>query len=224
MVYGAGRPAAHPAAADPRDVQRLHRTARALRDRVAGRAALPRLHPDARPAQPRHAAMVDACARLLRGSGYVAFDGEMPAQPQHSALASEYAHVTAPLRRLGDRYAGEVCLALCAGHRVPAWVRAALPGLPRDPVRVRPARPAPTSARSSTWSRRACSPAGSARSSTGVIVDVDDKDQRRGVVDSTTPTSRPGCPRVGPAARHRRPGAARGRRRGGPKVEFTLRA
>ena len=30
---------------DPRDVQRLHRTAHALRHRLAGRAALPRLHP-----------------------------------------------------------------------------------------------------------------------------------------------------------------------------------
>ena len=77
------------------------------------------------------AAMVNACTRLLRGSGYVAFDGETPADPQHAALASEYAHVTAPLRRLGDRYPGEVCLALCAGTEVPDWVRAALPGLPK---------------------------------------------------------------------------------------------
>ena len=60
--------------------------------------------------------MIVASARLLRGSGYVAFDGEVPAEPQHAALASEYAHVTAPLRRLADRYAGEVCVALCAGE------------------------------------------------------------------------------------------------------------
>ncbi len=60
--------------------------------------------------------MVVASTRLLRGSGYVAFDGEVPSQPQHSALASQYAHVTAPLRRLCDRYAGEVCVALCAGE------------------------------------------------------------------------------------------------------------
>ena len=71
--------------------------------------------------------MIVACTRLLRGSGYVAFDGEVPAEPQHAALAAEYAHVTAPLRRLGDRYAGEVCLALCAGDEVPDWVLAALP-------------------------------------------------------------------------------------------------
>ncbi len=74
--------------------------------------------------------MVVACTRLLRGSGYVGFDGEVPAEPQHSALASEYAHVTAPLRRLGDRYAGEICLALCAGTEVPNWVTEKLHELP----------------------------------------------------------------------------------------------
>ena len=49
-----------------------------------------------------------------------------------SAIAAEYAHVTAPLRRLGDRYAGEVCLAICAGTPVPDWVREALPALPKE--------------------------------------------------------------------------------------------
>ena len=74
--------------------------------------------------------MVVACTRLLRGSGYTAFDGELPEQPLHAALAAEYAHVTAPLRRLVDRYASEVCVALCAGDEVPAWVHAALPEMP----------------------------------------------------------------------------------------------
>jgi exoribonuclease R len=74
--------------------------------------------------------MITACARLLRGSGYVAFDGEVPADPVHAALASEYAHVTAPLRRLGDRYAGEICVALCAGTDVPSWVSTKLADLP----------------------------------------------------------------------------------------------
>ena len=74
--------------------------------------------------------MIVACTRLLRGAGYVAFNGELPAQAQHSALASEYAHVTAPLRRLADRYAGEVCVALCAGTEVPSWVIEGMGGLP----------------------------------------------------------------------------------------------
>jgi exoribonuclease R len=34
------------------------------------------------------------------------------------------------LRRLVDRYVGEVCLALCAKQPVPDWVRAGLPALP----------------------------------------------------------------------------------------------
>jgi exoribonuclease R len=54
----------------------------------------------------------------------------MPADPIHAALASEYAHVTAPLRRLGDRYAGEICVALCAGTDIPGWVSARLAEIP----------------------------------------------------------------------------------------------
>lgn len=116
---------------DPRDVQRLHRTAHALGIEWPAEQLYADFIRSLDPSLPTHAAMVNACTRLLRGSGYVAFDGEMPANPQHAALASEYAHVTAPLRRLGDRYAGEVCLALCAGEEVPAWVRTVLPALPR---------------------------------------------------------------------------------------------
>ena len=64
--------------------------------------------------------MVVACTSLLRGAGYAVFDGELPEdQPQHAALATTYAHVTAPLRRLVDRYAEEICVALCAGERRP---------------------------------------------------------------------------------------------------------
>ncbi|WP_425955893.1 RNB domain-containing ribonuclease [Xylanimonas sp. McL0601] len=50
---------------------------------------------------------------------------------RHAAIAAEYAHVTAPLRRLVDRYGTEVCLAHSAGRDVPRWVADSLPGLPR---------------------------------------------------------------------------------------------
>jgi exoribonuclease R len=113
----------------PRDVQRLHRTAHALGIEWPAELLFPDFIRGLDPAKPQHAAMISACTRLLRGSGYVAFDGETPAQPLHSALNAEYAHVTAPLRRLGDRYASEVCIALCAGTEVPDWVHAALPDL-----------------------------------------------------------------------------------------------
>ena len=45
-------------------------------------------------------------------------------------MAAPYAHVTAPLRRLADRYAAEVCLSLSEGLEVPDWVRESLPKLP----------------------------------------------------------------------------------------------
>jgi exoribonuclease R len=115
---------------DHRDVQRLHRTARALGIEWPAELLYADLIRELDPAKPEQAALIVASTRLLRGSGYVAFDGEMPAEPRHAGLAAEYAHVTAPLRRLSDRYASEVCLALCAGDDVPDWVRVALPGLP----------------------------------------------------------------------------------------------
>lgn len=82
------------------------------------------------PRQDAHVAMLTACTTVLRGAGYVAFDGPLPAQPEQAALAAPYAHATAPLRRLVDRYVGEVCVALCAGSAVPEWARAGLAALP----------------------------------------------------------------------------------------------
>jgi len=166
---------------DPRDVQRLHRTARALGIDWPAEQLYPDFIRSLDPTRPAHAAMVVACTRLLRGSGYVGFDGEVPAEPQHAALASEYAHVTAPLRRLGDRYAGEVCLALCAGTDVPDWVLEKLPDLP--------ATLADSARRASSYQRMVVDlvEAGVLADRVGeefdaVVVDVDEKDPRRGVV------------------------------------------
>jgi exoribonuclease R len=78
----------------------------------------------------RQAALLVEATTLLRGSGYVAFDGEPPEAAVHSALASAYTHTTAPLRRLVDRYVGEVCIALSNGTEIPEWARAELPALP----------------------------------------------------------------------------------------------
>jgi exoribonuclease R len=82
------------------------------------------------PKKPTNAAMLRFASTLFRGAGYVAFDGELPAQIRHAAVAAPYAHATAPLRRLADRYVSEVCLAICGGTPVPDWARAALPHLP----------------------------------------------------------------------------------------------
>ncbi|NUT34028.1 MAG: RNB domain-containing ribonuclease [Hamadaea sp.] len=82
------------------------------------------------PQDPRAAAFVDHTAETLRGAGYTAFDGQPPQEPDHGAVAAPYAHVTAPLRRLADRYAAEAALAAFEDRPVPEAVRAALPKLP----------------------------------------------------------------------------------------------
>jgi exoribonuclease R len=79
---------------------------------------------------PAHAAMLNACTTLFRGAGYQTFQGTIPEQPLHAAIAAPYAHTTAPLRRLVDRYTGEVCVAICAEADVPDWVASALAELP----------------------------------------------------------------------------------------------
>jgi exoribonuclease R len=83
------------------------------------------------PGTARGAAFLDQAADLLRGAAYSAFDGTPPAETGHGGVGAPYAHVTAPLRRLADRYATETCLALAAGRPVPDWARAALPRLPK---------------------------------------------------------------------------------------------
>ena len=89
------------------------------------------------PHEPVEAAMVSLAAVGLRGAGYVAFDGETPDEHRHEALASAYAHVTAPLRRLVDRYGSEIALALHAGVRPPDWVLERLDELPKAMARAR---------------------------------------------------------------------------------------
>ena len=117
-------------AAEPGALRRLRRTAQALRISWPSSQDYPEFVRSLDPSVPAHAAMLNACTELFRGAGYTAFDGELPANTRHAALATDYAHVTAPLRRLVDRFAGEVCLALAAQQDVPDWARSALADLP----------------------------------------------------------------------------------------------
>ena len=55
----------------------------------------------------------------------------------HSAVAAPYAHVTAPLRRLVDRFANEFVLAAAARVAPPEWAAAALDDLPKLMDRAR---------------------------------------------------------------------------------------
>ncbi len=83
------------------------------------------------PVDPASLALHAGTVRLLRGAGYTAFDGRVPESIGHAGIGSPYAHVTAPIRRLVDRFTAEVCLAISADAPVPEWVRCTLPDLPR---------------------------------------------------------------------------------------------
>jgi exoribonuclease R len=79
---------------------------------------------------PAHVALMNDATVLLRGAAFHAFDGEDPAVVDHVGVGGAYAQVTAPLRRLSDRFATEVCVAIAAGDPVPDGIREALPTLP----------------------------------------------------------------------------------------------
>lgn len=80
---------------------------------------------------PAALAILDAATGLFRGAGYAVFDGAPPPAPAQAAIGAPYAHTTAPLRRLVDRWSLVVCEALANGRPVPAWARASLPDLPK---------------------------------------------------------------------------------------------
>src|SRR5262249_5207642 len=103
----------------PWQQDRLHRTAAALHvawprgskwSDVGRTLARPR---------PDDAAFLIQASHLLRGAGYTKLDASntssLAAAPRHAGVAAPYAHVTAPLRRLADRYANEIVLAQCTG-------------------------------------------------------------------------------------------------------------
>ncbi|WP_327168021.1 RNB domain-containing ribonuclease [Streptomyces subrutilus] len=114
-------------------VGRLRRAARALRIDWPHHVPYAELVRSLDPHRPDHAAFLQECTALLRGAGYTVFTGGYTPDPVvHAAVAAPYAHCTAPLRRLVDRYAGELCLAAAAGAGVPEWVVSALAALPKE--------------------------------------------------------------------------------------------
>ena len=127
--------------ARPEDYARLRRVAAALGIDWPAAQPYPELVRGLDHAIPAHAAFLEQAMSLFRGSGYLAFgvggvavpaddDASDSEEAVHSAIAARYAHVTAPLRRLVDRYGEEVCIAACAQAPVPEWVLQALPDLP----------------------------------------------------------------------------------------------
>ena len=118
------------------------------------------------PTDPRQLAIVHSAGMLFRGAGYTPFDGTVPDAAVQSAIGAAYAHSTAPLRRLVDRFVLVICEALSNGTEVPAWAREALPSLPAIMAHLGPAGRASWSGWRWTPWRRRCWSTTSARNST----------------------------------------------------------
>ena len=97
----------------PERVQMLRLTAQALQINWPDEMQYDAFVRSLDPKQPLDAVILQQAARVTGGARYVAFEGEVNAR--HSAIAALYAHVTAPLRRLADRYVLDLLVALANG-------------------------------------------------------------------------------------------------------------
>lgn len=88
------------------------------------------------PSTPRGVAVLTQALRTFRGAGYEAFTSGPADPPVHAALAAPYAHATAPLRRLADRYAGQLALDAAQGRAPADWAVARLEELPAAMARA----------------------------------------------------------------------------------------
>ena len=116
---------------DPAAVDGLRRTARSLDVPWPPETGVGTFLAGLDANDPRTLVLMSEAPTLLRGASYAAFDGELPETILHGAIGAPYAHVTAPLRRLSDRYATEVCLAVSSGVPIPEEVRAELVAMPK---------------------------------------------------------------------------------------------
>ena len=113
---------------DARAEQRLRHTARALGINWSTDTPLRDFEQTLDTAAPKSAAFLMAIRRAGGGASYVPFSAGQ--RPWHSAMAATYAHATAPLRRLADRYVVMATLAVANGQSLPDSVQGAFPKLP----------------------------------------------------------------------------------------------
>jgi exoribonuclease R len=108
---------------DERAVARLRHTARAFALDWPEQASLTQFEKTLDPREPRAAAFMLAIRRGGNGASYVPYEEGI--KPWHAAMAATYCHMTAPLRRLADRYVVRAALSLANGGPVEAEVEAA---------------------------------------------------------------------------------------------------
>ncbi|MFJ5552287.1 RNB domain-containing ribonuclease [Streptomyces sp. NPDC093225] len=122
--------------ADQNTVKRLHDIAKALgivwRPGISYATLVRKLDPR----NQQHMAFLSEATGMMLKAEYTVFrDNQLPAYTMHAAIAAPYTHCTAPLRRLVDRYTGELCVAACADKPPPNWVLDALACIPCDMAR-----------------------------------------------------------------------------------------
>jgi exoribonuclease R len=117
-------------APDENSLAHFHRQTRALGKPWDGEVSYGEYLRTLDPTDPQQLAIVHSAGMLFRGAGYTPFDGSVPEAATQSAIGAAYAHSTAPLRRLIDRFVLVICEALSNGMAVPGWAREALPSLP----------------------------------------------------------------------------------------------
>lgn len=116
-------------APDEKAVQRLRQTARAFGLQWPEMETLDQFGRGLRAEDPKEAAFMLAIRRAGERAAYVPWrEGQLP---WHAAMAATYAHATAPLRRLADRYVVEATLAIANGRPVPESASRAFERLPR---------------------------------------------------------------------------------------------
>lgn len=111
-----------------RAIGRLRHTAKAFNLEWPSGVSLAEFQRSLRRDDPKANAFLLAMRRASGGATYEPFtEGRTP---WHSAMAATYAHATAPLRRLADRYVVDAAMAVANGRSVPDDVAAAFDGLP----------------------------------------------------------------------------------------------
>ena len=113
---------------DERAVRRLRHTAKAFGLTWPDAMPLAEYSRQLDGCKPADAAFMLAVRRAGGGAEYRPYEAGVV--PWHAAMAATYAHATAPLRRLADRYVVETVLAVANGSPVPDTVAEALTKLP----------------------------------------------------------------------------------------------
>jgi exoribonuclease R len=113
---------------DARAVNRLRHTAAAFGLDWPKALGLSQYEKQLNPADPRQSAFMLAVRRAGGGASYEPY--RQGVTPWHAAMAATYAHGTAPLRRLADRYVVRAALAVANGQPVPLAVTEAFARLP----------------------------------------------------------------------------------------------